>query len=192
MSTHITMIKKKKTFWLYTITLVHHSYKIMCRSSLFWERFFKWRRDTTTVYAWRYTALSNSLCLLALRHKAILLFALTPHSCSVSMCVLRGRGALMRQDYENQSPSPSRKAEAWLSAYRPVLIKLTHCDKGRVWYTTKDRAWTHSDRPWQPHVALTDCIRVCACTLLLVMPRLGSGVAILPMLQSGGPVDDLA
>lgn len=51
----------------------------------------------------------------------------------------KGRGALMRQDYENQSPSPSRKAEAWLSAYRPVLIRLTHCDKGRVWYTTKDK-----------------------------------------------------
>lgn len=100
---------------------------------------------TTPLYVWRYTALSNPLCLLALRHKAILLFALTLHSCSVSMCVLRGRGALMRQDYENQSPSPSRKAEAWLSAYRPVLIRLTHCDNGRVWYTKKDRAWTHCD-----------------------------------------------
>lgn len=31
----------------------------------------------------------------------------------------------MRQDYENQSLSLSQKAEAWLSAYRPVLIQLT-------------------------------------------------------------------
>lgn len=136
---------------------------------------------------WRYTDLSNSLFLLTLRHKAVLLFALTQHSCYVSMCVLRGRGALMRQDYENQSPYPSQKAEAWLFAYRPVLIRLTHCDTGRVWYTMKDRAWSHCDRPWQSHVALTNCSRVCACILLLVMPSLGSGVAILPMLQFGGP-----
>lgn len=92
------------------------------------------------LYVWGYTALSNPFCLLALRHKAILLFALTLHSCSVSMCVLRGRGVLMRQDYENQSPSPSRKAEAWPSAYRPVLIGLTHCDNDRIWYTKKDGA----------------------------------------------------
>lgn len=70
-------------------------------------------------------------------------FALTRFS-SVSMCVLRGRGAPTRQDYENQSPSPSRKAEAWLSAYRPVLIRLTHCD---TWCTTKDRRRTHRDSP---------------------------------------------
>lgn len=132
------------------------------------------------------------LCLLAMWHKAILLFSLTLHSCAVSMRVLRGWGALMRQDYENQSPSPCRKAEAWLSAYRPALIRMTHCDRGRVWYTTKDRAWTHCDISWQPHVALTNCIRVCACIPLLVMRRSGSGVAILPMLHSGGPADDLS
>lgn len=104
----------------------------------------------TPLYVWRYTGLSNYLCLLALRHKAIPVFALTLTP-ALSACVLRGRGALMRQDYENQSPSPSQKAEAWLSAYRPVLIRLTHCDTGRVWYTTKDRAWTHCDShtwPW--------------------------------------------
>lgn len=33
--------------------------------------------------------ITNSLCSLTLRHKAILLFALTAHSCSVSMCVKR-------------------------------------------------------------------------------------------------------
>lgn len=125
----------------------------------------KWGRQHH--YVWKYSALSNSLCLLTLRHRAILVFALTLHSCPVSMCVLRGRSALMRQDYENQSPSLSRKAEARLSAFRPVLMRLTHCDKGRVWYTTKDRALTHCDRPGQPHVALTDCIRVCACICYL-------------------------
>ena len=134
----------------------------------------------TPLYVWRYTGLSNSLCLLALRHKAIPVFALTLTP-ALSACVLRGRGALMRQDYENQSPSPSQKAEAWLSAYRPVLIRLTHCDTGRVWYTTKDRAWTHCDSPGQPHVALTGWIRECASILLLVMPRWGSWAAILPM-----------
>lgn len=137
--------------------------------------------------------MSNSLCLL---HNAT--FALTAF-CLVSarVCVLRGRGALMRQDYgkkkrkkKNQSPSPSWKAEAWLSAYRPRLIRLTHRDTGRAGYTRKDRARTHCDRPGQPHVALTDCIRVCTCILLLMMPRLGEGGAgttILPVLQTGGP-----
>lgn len=41
-------------------------------------------------------------------------------------------------------------------------------------------------------MALTDYIRVSACILLVVMPCLASGVAILPMLQFSGPVDDLA
>lgn len=155
---------------------------------LFCKRFFQ-IATTTPLYVWRHTALSNSWCLLALQHKAILPFALTLHSCSVSMFVLRGQGAFMQQDYENQSPSPSQKAEAWLYAYRPVLIRLTHCDNGRVWYT-KDKAWTHCDSSWQPHVALSDCAHACVFILLLVMPCLGSGVAILPMLQSFGPVDD--
>lgn len=38
-------------------------------------------------YTHIYTTLSNLLCSLALQHKAILLFPLTLHSCSVSMCV---------------------------------------------------------------------------------------------------------
>ena len=41
----------------------------------------------TTLHEWKCTALSNSLCLLALWHKAILLFAPTLHSCPVSVCV---------------------------------------------------------------------------------------------------------
>lgn len=53
--------------------------------------------------------------------------SLVSHSCSVSMCVW-GWGCAERQDYENQSPSPSLKAEVWLSAYRPVLIRLACCD----------------------------------------------------------------
>lgn len=60
-------------------------------TSLLWKMFQT--AMTTLLYVWRYTALSNPLCLLALRHKAILLFALTLHSCSVSMCVLRGTDA---------------------------------------------------------------------------------------------------
>lgn len=41
-----------------------------------------------------------------------------------------GRAALMTQDYQNQSPSPLRKAEVRLSAYTTILIGLTHCDTG--------------------------------------------------------------
>lgn len=43
------------------------------------------------------------------------------------MCVW-GWGCTERQEHENQSPSPSLKAEVWLSAYRPVLIRLARRD----------------------------------------------------------------
>lgn len=104
-----------------------------------------------------------------------------------SALVLMGCSPLTRQDYENQSPSLSGKAEAWLSAYRPVLIRLTQCDNGRIWYTQKSRAWTHCDDSWQAHVALTNWERVYTCVLL---PHLDSGVAILPRKQSFGSGDD--
>lgn len=186
----------KLTFWLYVITLVHQIYQNKSRvgQPVFWDtsllNIFQ-MVNATTLSVLRYTAISNSLCSLALRHKAILPFALTLHSCPVSMCVLRGQGALMRQDYEKSKPISISESWGMALCIQTCLIRLTQCDKGRVWYTTKDKAWTHCDSSWQPHVALSDCIRVCACTLLLVMPRLGSGVAILPMLQSGGPEDDL-
>lgn len=102
------------------------------------------------------------------------------------VCVLRGRGALMRQDYENQSPSPSRKAEAWLSAYRPVLIRLTRCDNGRIWYTKEDAAghvvMAPDSHTWR---RLTPSVDVHAFCYLWCRAWL----AILPMLQSFGPAD---
>lgn len=50
------------------------------------------------------------------------------------------------------------------------------------------RGWTHCGGSWQPHVALTDCVRVCTCCYLWCHAWL----AILPMLQSYGLVDDPA
>lgn len=120
------------------------------------------------------------------RQKGCLVWQCIP---AQSALVLMGYGALMRQDYENQSPSLSRKAEAWLSAYRPVLISLTQCDNGGVWYMQKGRAWTHCDDSWQAHVALTNREREYTCILL---PHLDSGVAILPRKQSFGSGDEPA
>lgn len=100
-------------------------------------------------------------------------------SCTVSMCVLRGRDALMRQDYENQSPYPSRKAEVLLFAYRPVLIRLTRGDTGRTWYTVKDTLW-------QAWTATRGADPPCPCICMYSATcdaKHGRWVAIMPMLQ---------
>lgn len=122
------------------------------------ERFFKWWQNNKRED--KQPLLILSVCYHCGRKQFFCLLCCT---CSVSTCVLRGRGALMRQDYENQSPSPSQKAVAWLSAYRQVLIRLTLCDTGRVWYTTKDRAWPGHIVTGRTATRGTDRLCPCMC-----------------------------
>lgn len=116
------------------------------------------------------------------------------YACSAWQCtpaqsalMFMGSGAPVRQGYGNQSPSPSWKAEARLSAYRPVLIRRTQGDNsgglvraepghtvtildGNTWHWLTGSARTHA----------------------LSCHAWGSRVAILPRRQSFGSGDDLA
>lgn len=88
--------ERYKTVWCLCIPYLWRKISL---SSTFWNyipdrQMFK---ILSTLSVWQYTALSDNLCLLALRHKAISLFGLTRLFCTVSMWV-KGRGRTQRQD----------------------------------------------------------------------------------------------
>lgn len=140
------------------------------------------------LYVWRYTNLSNPFCLLS-----------TAAQSNTSVCI--DAALLLCQHVCVKGPGRTDATGLWKS--KPISVSkswgmalriqtcFNQADTLWQWWDLvheEGRGWTHCDGSWQPHVALTDCVRVCTCILRLVMPCLvGNSANVAVFWPSGWP-----